>query len=334
MQHPSETITAEQIREWLSAHLALPADANCVVRGPLHERDNSRVFYAECAALPSPAAIKWCAQPRTLQPDGDSAARQFEALRRAADAMQSDPRYAVPRPYLLDSERALIAIEWIDGATVTTSISGWRSDAEAAHRFMAEAGNWLRHFHRAHPLDDGFLDVAEKLSYLTRYDTSALVGESVFAQGIAELKRTAAAAASISLSRSWVHGDFKTDNLIVSGQRIVGIDVQIRHENTVVYDLAPFINHLELALYHPGGWRLAPARARLITAFVDAYSEGKPGRVWLPLTWIRLYMMLSAWNSAHSRGSAWLRAAILGHSFRSVTARLNARLRELFQASY
>ena len=329
MPHPSETITAEQIHAWLSARLALPAGANCVVRGPLHERDNSRVFFAECAGLPSPAAIKWCALPRTLQPDGDSASRQFEALHRAADAMQSDPRYAVPRPYLLDSERALIAIEWIDGKTVTALISGWRSAAGATHRLMADAGNWLRHFHRAHPLDDGFLDVEEKLGYLSTYDTSELVRDGVFAQGIAELKRTAAAAASISLRRSWVHGDFKTDNLIVSGQRIVGIDVQIRHENTVVYDLAPFINDLELAMYHPAGWRLAPSRARLITAFVDAYSEGAPGRVWLPLTWIRLYMMLSSWNSAHSRGSAGLRAAILGHCFRSVTARLNAQLEQL-----
>jgi hypothetical protein len=46
-------------------------------------------------------------------------------------------------------------------------------------------------------------------------------------------RRSAAAAASIDLKRSWLHGDFKTDNLIVSGQRIVGIDLQIKHENAV-----------------------------------------------------------------------------------------------------
>ena len=330
MPSPSDTITAERIREWLLARPGLPAaDGYCVVRGPLHVRENSRLFYAESDALSSPVAIKWCLRTRTLQPDGDSAAQQFEALRRAADAMQSDARYTVPRPYLLDRERALLAIEWIDGATMTASIAAWRCGAGGAHKLVVQAGNWLRHFHRAHPLDNGSLDVAEKLRYLSEYDGCALAQERVFAQGIAELRRSAAAAGSISLERSWIHGDFKTDNLIVSGQRIVGIDVQIQHENTVVYDLAPFINHLELAFCHPALWRLAPARMRLIAAFVDAYSEGKPGRVWLPLTWTRLYLMLSAWNAAQSRGSSRLRAAILGRCYRSATARLNARLREL-----
>jgi hypothetical protein len=330
MPSPSQTITAERIREWLSARPGLPAtDGYCMVRGPLHERENSRLFYAECDALSSPAAIKWCLQPRTLQPDGDSAAQQFEALRRVADAMQSDGRYTVPRPYLLDRERALLAIEWIDGVTMTASIASWRCGASVAHGLIAQAGNWLRHFHRAHPLSDGSLDVAEKLRHLSEYEGCALAQERVFAQGLAELRRSAAAAASINLKRSWIHGDFKTDNLIVSGRRIVGIDVQIRHENTVVYDLAPFINHLELAFCHPTVWRLARARTRLITAFVDAYSEGKPDRVWLPLTWTRLYMMLSAWNAAQFRGLSRLRAAILGRCYRSATARLNAQLREL-----
>jgi len=181
--------------------------------------------------------------------------------------MQSDARYTVPRPYLLDRERALLAIEWIDGVMMTASIASWRSGAVHAHGLMGQAGTWLRHFHRAHPLGNGSLDVAEKLRHLSEYDGSALAQESVFAQGVAELRRSAAAAASINLERSWIHGDFKTDNLIVSGQRIVGIDVQSRYENTVAYDLAPFINHLELTFCQPTVWRLAPACTRFNHGF-------------------------------------------------------------------
>jgi tRNA A-37 threonylcarbamoyl transferase component Bud32 len=268
MIYPSEAVTAEGVRRWLLNRLG---DAGqCIVKGPVYQRQNSHIFYAECDALPSAAAIKWCLQTYTPRPDSDSAVRQFEALRRVADAMQADPRYTVPRPYLLDRERALLAIEWIGGAPMTASMASWRCGADNAHDLMVQAGNWLRHFHQAHRLPDGPLDVEDKLRSASEYDDCALARDQVFAQGLADLRRSAAAAASVNLERSWIHGDFKTDNLIISGQRIVGIDVQIRHENTVVYDVAPFLNDLELSFCHPMAWRPASVRARLIAAFVRA----------------------------------------------------------------
>ena len=325
-----DNIIAEKIQEWLSCRLGLSAhDGHCMVRGPLHERENSRVFYAECDALPTPAAIKWCWHPYALQPDHDSAVRQFEALGRVTEAMQASGRYAVPRPYLLDRERALIAIEWIAGKTITASIASWGCGANTAQGLLVDAGNWLRHFHRAGPLHDDRLDVENRLRNLSDYDKSALARERVFSLGLAELRRSAAAAASIDLKRSWLHGDFKTDNLIISGQRIVGIDLQIKHENAVVYDLAPFINHLDLAFYSPAFWRLSPARERLITAFIEAYNEADSESLLLPLTWVRLYLMLSAWDTGPTRGSSRLRTTILGRYYRSAITKLSARLREL-----
>jgi hypothetical protein len=329
MNFPSEAVTAESVRHWLSCGGA--EHRHCIVRGPVYRRENSRVFYAECDALPSALAVKWCVQPSTVLPDGDAAARQFEALRRAAVAMRQNTSYSVPHPYRFDRERALLAVEWIPGETMTASIGSWKCDATGARLLLARAGQWLRLFHLAHPLPDGRLDVEEKLRNLSAYDGCALARESVFARGLAGLRHSAPAAAAIDVERSWVHGDFKTDNLIVNGERIVGIDVQIRHENTVVYDIAPFMNHLELLFYHPAVWRLAPARARLVAAFVDGYSESKSDRLMLPLTWVRLYMILSAWNSSQSRGASRLRAAVLGRSFRTITARLSAQLRGLHE---
>ena len=265
-------ITAENIRGWLAGRLHMsPDDARCVVRGPLQARDYSRLFYAECAALPSAAAIKWCLRPRTLSPDGDAATLEFESLRRVANAMEADGHYTVPRAYFMERERALLAIEWIGGVTMTAAIASWRSRAFDAHGLMVQAGTWLRHFHRAHPLHSGFLDIEDRLRNLSEYDGCPLARMRVFGEGVAELRRSAVAAASVKLERSWIHGDFKMDNLIVSGERIVGIDVQIRYENTVVYDLAPFINHFELAFYHPSLWRLGPGRAQLAAAFLGGY---------------------------------------------------------------
>lgn len=329
MIYPSEAVTAEGVRQWLLSRLG--DVGQCVVRGPVYERANSRVFHAECAALPSPAAIKWCLQPRTLLIDGESASCQFEALRRVSEVMQADEHYTVPRAYLLDRDHGLLAIEWIGGITMTAALCSWRCSGVDAHGLMVKAGNWLRRFHRAHPLDDGALDIPDRLRNMFEYDGFALAHVRVFAEAMAELRRSAAAAASVNLERSWIHGDFKTDNLIISAQRIVGIDMQIRNENAVVYDMAPFLNHLELALYHPRTWRLAPVRRRLIAAFIDTYTEGESERLLLPLTWVRLYMMLSAWNTSQFRKLPRLRAAVSDRSFRHTAARLIAQLRQLCQ---
>ena len=70
------------------------------------------------------------------------------------------------------------------------------------------------------------------------------------------------------------------------------------------------------------------SRTEAVTgAFIGAYSAD--ARHWsLPLSWVRLYMMLSAWNSAHSRASGRVRTVITNHCLSAVTARLSAQLRQ------
>lgn len=287
------------------------------------------MFYAECDGLPSAAAIKWCLLPNTLQADAAAATRQFDAFQRVGDAMRNGVCHGVPRTYLLERDCALFAVEWIDGQTMTESVHSWRCSAGAARSLLARAGDWLRHFHGANRLGEGTLDIEEKLRYLCEYDDCALIRHVVFAEGVAELRRSARDAALVRLERSWIHGDFKTDNLIVSGERIVGIDVDIRHENAVVYDLAPFINHIDLELYHPALLRLAWDRTRFISAFVDAYCADRSCDIWLPLSWVRLYLMLAAWRTAHDRDGPWMRTSMVEFVFRRATSRLISEISRL-----
>lgn len=322
-------ITPGQIERWLLDHCQRsPASepARCFARGPVAVRDNSQLFYAECTTFPSPIAVKLCLSPRTVQPDPDSAHRQYDALLRVSRAMGDEAEFSVPRPYLVRADVGLLATEWVAGESMTALVFSWHCASTQARQLLARAGRWLRCFHGCHALAAGRLEVDEKLAFLAEMQTTQAVQDPVFFHALARLRESAEAAAAITLERSWIHGDFKTDNLIVSGPRTVGVDIHLRHENVVIYDLAPFLNHLELALCHPKGWRLARCWALLRDTFLSNYFAARDGAIDLPLSWVQLYLLLQGWCTARTHAGSWLRAIFVDHIYRIVASRLVSRL--------
>jgi len=98
-------------------------------------------------------------------------------------------------------------------------------------------------------------------------------------------------AAAQSMPASWLHGDMKTDNLLVDGDDMTGLDVQMDIENTVAYDLAPFLNHLCLLRWSPRGLLQRRKLDRMAQAFLHAYSP-EAGHWKLPLLWLRTYLLI------------------------------------------
>jgi hypothetical protein len=98
----------------------------------------------------------------------------------------------------------------------------------------------------------------------------------------------------------------KSDNLLVHDGRATGIDVQLVDENTVVYDLAPFLNHLGLLGWSPRGLPRRSLIARAATAFLAAYSAGAAWQ--LPIAWLRAYLLVQA--ATRDEGSTALRAFV------------------------
>ena len=130
------------------------------------------------------------------------------------------------------------------------------------------------------------------------------------------------------LEQSWLHGDFKTDNLLTCSNGIVGIDVHARYENAVIYDLAAFANHLELTLHHPLALRLLPWRDGLINAFFDAFDRGNRLDCHLPYRWIALYKMIDSWGEFTGPDRS-LRHRYLNACFNSAVIRMNMLLGEV-----
>lgn len=306
-------MTPGRVSEWLTAQGCL---TTCEVSGPLQSRENSRIFYAECAGVPGPMAVKLCLTPRTAQVDSAAARRQFDTLQRVHDAMGAQADLSVPRPYVLVAEAGLLGTEWVAGQSMTSALFSLRCSSMTARELVARAARWLRRFHDCHALAPGMLDAQEKLAYLATLDN--LPGERF--RSI--LERSAAKAQAIVLARSWVHGDYTADNLLVAAGRTLAVDIEARHENTVVHDLAPFLNYLELRAFHPGGWRRLASPEALGRTFLETYLGGAVGGIAVPILWLRLYLLLQAWISARGKGASRLRSSLVDLCYGTVASRL------------
>lgn len=309
------------MRQWL-AQACGAEPGNCSVRGPIAVRDNSVLFYAECDRLPSAALVKICLAPDTRQPDADAARSEYAGLLAVHRAMRSSQHLSVPRPYILQPDVGLLAIEWVPGKNIAKRLSSWICGRGSAESYVAQSAKWLKAFHACHRLPAAALDVDSKLSFIATIESSFPSSDEVFYAGVAQLRRSAGAAAAAKLPRSWIHGDFTPDNLIVSGERVLGIDTQLRHENAVVYDLAPFLNHLALALLEPSGWPLLRSHQALRRTFVATYLDGSAINLEIPLAWTQLYLALQHWHSARQRNFGALRRCFVDVSHRSLTRQL------------
>lgn len=312
--------------EWLSRALEGCPDSvlratSCEIRGPLFVRQNSRIFFAKHPGLPGPAAIKLCLLPFTDTPDGPTARLEFEGLQRVHAAM-TNADYSVPRPYFLCEAQGLLAMEWIAGKDMTTLLFSGCAFPEA-EKLMQLAAGWLRCFHRAGRLAPARLDAGARLDQAdVRLGQSPLARDPVFSNALWRMRETAKDAGAAEFERGWIHGDFKTDNLILADKRTVGLDIHSRIENVVLYDVGPFLNHLDLKLLHPRAWRLWRQRARLGKAFLAAYGFETSESAMLSLNWLRLYFMLAGWDSLARKRMGAVPSLMLHRLYRHATRRV------------
>lgn len=313
-------LAASRVAEWLEgAAFAGHTLSNCQTPRPLAVRENSLLFYTECTGLPSPAVLKVCLNASTREFDGAAALEQYDAARRVHTAMRNAFAVSVPEPYLVRPDVGLMVMEWIPGVSMGRVLSSWRCSPATASDCIVRCAKWLRAFHDAGACSPGHLDIQQRLARVDEMESRRAVPDPVFRKGVNELRAAASAAAETVLARAWIHGDFKADNLILSGERTIGVDVHLRDENAVVYDLASFLNNLALTLCEPSGWLLARSHARLRSMFVSTYFGASREDVLLPLKWVQLFMLLYRWHAARRRG---FRAPYVDYCHRKIASDL------------
>jgi Phosphotransferase enzyme family len=319
--------TVERVRELLATRLQAGSGGvqpACTVKGPVFMREKSSIFRAEVEGFAFPLAAKVCLESGTQRPDPKSARLQFTALTRVADRMKGD--FTVPLPCLLIEEAGLVLMEWVSGNSLTDLLLSWRLSRANLERALQRAAEWLRRFHATHRLPAGRLNSREKLEDAMAMVNCLMTEDAVYKGAITALRRAEPIVAVDELDRSWIHGDFKTDNLILDHERTIGIDVCAVDENVVLYDIAPFLNQLELSLLHPSAWRLAFHRERLLQAFLGAYFGDRQKATHAALTWVRLCSILDLWTMIESRTQRRVGRYLLRGECRRIAYRLVCEL--------
>ena len=290
----------------------------------LTARDNSLIYEARVGDEPArKLAIKCCLVPGTRKVDSVTAQAQFDALGRAHAALAAIGAHdAVPRPMALAPAFGAYAMAWIEGRTLTQLL---RHEARlpVALDAMRKAGRWLALLHQAGPMRIGAPDMASKIEFVAEMQRRAHSRPAI-SRGLALLAQTKSQVAATPACLSWLHGDFKTDNLMVTAQGVVGIDVHLGLENSVENDIAQFLNHFELSVMTRSMRRLRPANGDLVTAFVRGHHDAGVAHGVELLAWLRLWTALTAWhNSADERGTRWLRGSLMRRHLAVLVDRLS-----------
>ncbi len=298
-QRDNAWIQRELVCQFLAADGA--ETATPIVKGPIFEGELSTVYYAETASCPYPLAVKFCISHSTGLPNPIDAAEQFQALSHIAPLMPISEPYAVPRPFKLDAPNGLVAIEWIDGRTITRCLKDFRVSINQTLLLLERAGVWLRHFHSIGNESPATLDAEQQhRQFVANLTQSELFSDRVFAHACREVERGVNGIAKQAFARALLHGDFKTDNLMLSDGRLIGLDIQFRHKNLVLWDIAPFLNRLGLFCYSPHGLRLLRHRAEIEQRFLTGYfaRQLSPPEA-AAIAWMRLLILLQQWDERH-----------------------------------
>jgi hypothetical protein len=221
----------------------------------------------------------------------------------------------------METDAALL-VEWIQGEKLSDILFGLGCTKGNAYSLVEQAAIWLRSFHAARSLPFGMLDTDLKLHKIEGMYNDRLVNDKTFKRGFSVLTASAKPASEVETPRSCGHGDFTTDNLIMSNGAVVGIDIHDINDGLVIEDIAQFFNQMEIDMRLWKSPQLRHHRYALFRIFMDTYLAGSGvslERISFPLTWIRTYTLLKGWHNLYIKKRGLAHKFFLEKVYRSAT---------------
>ncbi len=315
-------VTPELIRQ-LTRHFGV---SKIQVLGPISVRPNSVIYRIDLdEAQGRRFAGKFYVRGGkigdiNLAPDFEAAQQQYSALSKVSAAMLHQDRFAVPHAVHFDGEYAISVMSWIEGESMPKVLEGLHASQDLASHF-SEMGGWLGIFHTVGPYSHKVANASERLTSIGKM-VAKPVPSRVFDKALKVLLTHLNDFEGLVVTNSWLHGDCKMENFMISQGKLYGIDFQLRHENACEYDAAQFWNNLDLLLYGPLLLRVGFRRAALKRSFWYGYTQfGQP--INQPyFKWLRLSLFLSFWHAETMRNKTSPKTVVKKWIYRHLTKRL------------
>jgi Ser/Thr protein kinase RdoA (MazF antagonist) len=291
------------VAQWVSRQQT--ADCTIAIEGPLFDSGLSSVYRMSWGGAPFPIAIKVFAQ-------GQESGRLFKALQNASELLDEASDFTVPRAVGHLPQHNIVLMEWIDGSTIASLIKRPGCTTEQASTYLNRAGEWLGRLHSARIFDDRPLELdylIERVDELSHQLPQQGVRGTVASRALNKLRLSASAVAGVPVVRCWSHGDFKPMNILVSGRKTVGMDLESVSSSPSIEDIAHFLNHLYARVYYvPLSW-VKPRRVTVLEeSFLTGYQTRMPMPPELPLNWLRVLSAIRMWAQIERTGSSLLRS--------------------------
>lgn len=227
--------------------------------------------------------------------------REYETLCTLQRVFPQDEHYGtlVPLGYLESSGQGILITHHFRGGDLAHYVRSL--NATGAQEACHAAGFWLRKLHESSDaaVEGRVLGVADKLEYLAATYGAALRGDRKAWAAYQCLEQTGSRIDTRIFPVVRQHGDFKPDNILCDGTRYVGLDIQWQIVGPAVYDLAPFLNSLWLAVRRVGDLRISRHRQQAETGFLAGYGSVVDMRA---LRWAQLYFALCQLGGYRKRG--------------------------------
>ncbi len=267
--------------------------------GRLVKRLNSYTGFAACRSCGERVFVKRIRRYPRVDPVA-RALREFANADALYRAMPDDESTGVARPLAAIAEVLLFA--YVPGVALPVAMRARTLDDRAA--IMERVGSWFAHLHGSDRHGEpGDPELARRLVQLRERCELASRRYASIGRALESMDTRLEGLAGRRFPLVLVHGDAKAENFLLSGNRVVAVDVDYRMRGLSEMDLAQFLVQLRCTrtLRSP----IAGAqRGRFEAAFLAGYARFRSFDADL-LAWLEMYFTLSLWMDARRRG--WLR---------------------------
>jgi aminoglycoside phosphotransferase (APT) family kinase protein len=255
-----------------------------------------------------------------------AAERQAAGLQYAA-AMNAFPGYGAPVLYDHDAEAGSLLVEWVQAPHLEQVLVRSAASPSAHCRTIERVGDWLRAFHALGGTVEGEFDSARYRSQLNARMVSATSGletlrlDPLWVRSVDWLESELDRVDGTLVPLACTHGDFTFTNVLVSRDRVTGIDIWADRWLPLAEDLARMFVYLAMGDLFPLRARLGPVpldRRRAQRALLAGYGglDSRSMTVWEVLVcfealarWLSLSDRLARRESPTER---WKRAGVRG----------------------